>query len=161
MQKNLDWRNISCLMLDVDGVCTSGHLHYTENGETIKVFHVLDGHGIKSLLKAGIEVAIISGRKSIIVQNRFTELGVKFIYQGQHNKLPAYNEILTKLNITSASVAYIGDDTPDLPLIKTSKIGITVPNAHFSIKKTADMICHNTGGNGAVREICDLILAAK
>ena len=160
MEQNLDWKSIKCLILDVDGICTSGHLHYTEKGETLKIFNVLDGHGIKSLISQNIHVAIISGRKSSIVTNRFTELGVELIYQGQTNKLPAYNEILKKLNTNSDKIAYMGDDIPDAPLIKKSKIGITVPNAHSYIKKIADIICIKSGGDGAVREISDLILAA-
>ena len=159
-EQNLDWKNIQCLILDVDGICTSGHLHYTEKGESIKIFNVLDGHGIKSLLSKKINVAIISGRKSKIVTNRFSELGVEWIYQGQTNKLPAYNEILKKLNLTSDQVAYMGDDLPDAPLIEKSHIGITVPNAHCYIRKIADIICKKNGGDGAVREISDLILAA-
>jgi 3-deoxy-D-manno-octulosonate 8-phosphate phosphatase (KDO 8-P phosphatase) len=159
--QSLSWHKIKCLILDIDGVCTTGQLHYSEHGESIKTFNVLDGQGIRNLLQNNKHVAIISGRNSKIVTARFRPLGVKHIYQNQSDKTPAYLDILKKLNITDQQIAYIGDDTPDLPLITRSQIGITVPNGHPSAKLAANFICQNHGGNGAVREICDLILAAK
>ena len=152
------WNKVRCLILDVDGICTDGSLLYGPNGETIKRFYALDGHGIKLLLKNNIQVAIISGRDSAITSQRFSELGVQHIYQGKSDKTPAFKDLLQKLQLNEKHVAYMGDDIPDIPLLKAALIGISVPKAHPEAKKHSDFICTQDGGYGAVREIADLIL---
>jgi 3-deoxy-D-manno-octulosonate 8-phosphate phosphatase (KDO 8-P phosphatase) len=143
------------LALDVDGVMTDGSVFFTALGDEIKSFNILDGQGIKSLLVNDIEVAVITGRISPLTEKRARDLGIKHITQGREDKL------CEKLNITPKEVAYIGDDLPDLSAIKLVNVGFTVPNAHPYIRKHADYCTSLKGGEGAVREVCDLILCAK
>lgn len=152
---------IRCLILDVDGVLTDGRLYFNEQGEVVKVFHAQDGLGIKLLQQAGITVAIISGRNSPIVQKRAEELAIAHIYQGQENKLPALEQLMMKLGLTDEQFAYVGDDLPDLPLIQRVGLGIAVANAVAAVKKHALWQTQRSGGDGAVREVCDFLLEAQ
>jgi len=152
---------IRLLILDVDGVMTDGRLHYDANGKENKVFHAHDGHGIKKIMKHGIEVAVISGRKSRAVATRLTELGITRVYLGQEAKQEAFEAILASLSIAAEDVACVGDDEPDLPVMARAGIGITVANAHPSVLAAADWCTARKGGQGAVREICDALLAAQ
>jgi len=154
-------KHIKLLILDIDGICTDGKLHFNEKGEAFKSFHVHDGLGISLLQKSGIDVAVISARKSEAVNRRMQALGVKHIYQGNENKALAYKKLLSELNLTDEDVAYAGDDLPDLPLICRAKLGISVPNAIAFVKEHADWITEKSGGQGAVREICEMILQAR
>jgi 3-deoxy-D-manno-octulosonate 8-phosphate phosphatase (KDO 8-P phosphatase) len=154
-------KNIRLLVLDVDGVLTTGALWFTDKGEEIKVFNIYDGFGIKVLLQHGIEVAVISGRKSEAVNKRMAELGVKYVYQGIDYKLPILDELIKELRINYEQVAYIGDDLPDLPLIDTVGFGIAVNNAQPKVLQHAKLVTKTCGGMGAVREVCDLLLATK
>jgi len=149
------------LALDVDGVMTSGAVYFTALGDELKAFNILDGQGIKSMLASGIEVAIITGRTSPLTEKRAKDLGIKHITQGREDKKSALLELCTKLGITLNEVAYVGDDLPDLSAIKAANVGFTVPNAHPFIRKHADYCTTLKGGDGAVREVCDLILCAK
>jgi 3-deoxy-D-manno-octulosonate 8-phosphate phosphatase (KDO 8-P phosphatase) len=149
------------LALDVDGVMTDGSVFFTALGDEIKSFNILDGQGIKSLLVNDIEVAVITGRISPLTEKRARDLGIKHITQGREDKKTALLELCEKLNITPKEVAYIGDDLPDLSAIKLVNVGFTVPNAHPYIRKHADYCTSLKGGEGAVREVCDLILCAK
>lgn len=149
---------IKLLVLDVDGVLTDGKLYFSNAGEELKTFHTLDGHGIKMLQAAGIEVGIITGRNSKIVEHRAQNLGIELLLQGREDKLQALSEILVDQNLDLEDVAYAGDDLPDLGAIEKAGIGFSVPNAHEDVKQGADAITSYQGGNGAVREITDFIL---
>jgi len=152
---------IKLLICDVDGVLSNGKVYYSNQGDEIKSFSIKDGLGIKHLLSNDIQVAIITGRDSKIVTRRATELGITFIYQGKKVKSSAYQEILSKLSITPEQVAHVGDDLPDLPLMQISGLGITVSDGHHFVKEHADWVTESKGGEGAVREIADLLLHAQ
>ena len=152
---------IKLLILDVDGVLTDGGIYFDDNGDEFKRFNALDGHGIKMLLDAGVEVAIISARSSKPVVHRMQALGVKHYYQGQSNKVVAYKELLEKLDLNAHQVAYVGDDVIDLPVMSKVTLPIAVANAHPFVKEHAVLVTQNSGGNGAVREVCDFLLTAQ
>ncbi|CAN5309213.1 3-deoxy-manno-octulosonate-8-phosphatase KdsC [soil metagenome] len=152
---------IRCLILDVDGVLTDGKLYFNEQGEVAKAFSVQDGLGIKLLQQVGITVAIISGRNSPIVQRRAEELAITHIYQGQENKLPALELLLIKLCLTHEQCAFVGDDLPDLPIIQCVGLGIAVANAVAVVKQHALWQTQRSGGEGAVREVCDFLIEAQ
>ncbi|WP_019614384.1 3-deoxy-manno-octulosonate-8-phosphatase KdsC [Psychromonas ossibalaenae] len=149
---------IKLLICDVDGVFSDGRIYLGNQGEELKAFHTKDGFGIKAILNIGINVAIITGRQSNIVENRMKALGVPYIFQGQEDKLTVYQSLLTTLNLTPQQVAYIGDDMVDLPVIRDCGLGIAVQDAHPLVSQGADLITHVNGGFGAVREVCDLFL---
>ncbi len=153
--------SVRLLVCDVDGVLSDGLIYMGNDGEELKTFHTHDGFGIKALLNAGIQVAVITGRSSAIVQRRMQALGVQHIYQGQGDKMPAYDDLLNKLALTPEQTAYIGDDVIDLPVMHHAALGIAVKNAHPLVQQKADWITRTRGGYGAVREACDLILQAQ
>lgn len=153
--------DIRLLVLDVDGVLTDGRLYFSARGEETKVFHVRDGAGIVQLRNAGLQIAVISGRNSAAVERRMHELGVTWVKQGIDNKLAALHELLEVLAIGPQAVACVGDDTPDLPLLETARLGVAVADAHPAVKAAAHYVTQNAGGRGAVREVCDLILQAR
>ena len=152
---------IKLLLLDVDGVLTDGRLYFSNTGEELKTFHSLDGHGIKMLKNAGIEVGIITGRTSKIVEHRAANLGIDLLFQGREDKLEATQEIVSNLNLKLEQVAYAGDDLPDLPAIQQVGIGFSVPNGHIDVQNGAAAITEKIGGSGAVREITDFILKSQ
>lgn len=154
-------KNISLLICDVDGVFSDGRIYMGNQGEELKTFHTRDGYGIKSLMNAGVEIAIITGRRSAIVENRMAALGIKHVYQGQDDKLTAYKDIKTKLNIAPQNTAYIGDDLIDWPVMEHVGLSVCVADGHPLLAKRAQFTTRINGGYGAVREVCDLILAAK
>lgn len=149
---------IKLLICDVDGVFSDGRIYLGNQGEELKAFHTKDGFGIKAILNAGINVAVITGRQSHIVESRMQALGVPYIYQGKEDKLSVYQSLLAKLSLASDEVAYIGDDVVDLPVIKDCGLGIAVQDAHPLVQQEADLITFTRGGFGAVREVCDLFL---
>lgn len=151
--------DIRLLVLDVDGVLTDGRLYFSAGGETLKAFHVRDGAGMVQLRRAGIEIAIISGRNSPMVSTRMQELGVSLVYQGIHDKLACLQEVLNLARITPQALACVGDDTPDLPMLKTARLAVAVADAHPTVRAAADWVTTQPGGLGAVREVCDLLLA--
>lgn len=153
--------DIRLLVLDVDGVLTDGRLYFSARGEETKVFHVRDGAGIVQLRKAGVQIAVISGRNSAAVERRMHELGVTWVKQGIDNKLAALHELLEVLAIGPQAVACVGDDTPDLPLLEAARLGVAVADAHPAVKAAAHYVTQNAGGLGAVREVSDLILQAR
>jgi 3-deoxy-D-manno-octulosonate 8-phosphate phosphatase (KDO 8-P phosphatase) len=153
--------DIRLLVLDVDGVLTDGRLYFTARGEEMKCFHVRDGAGIVQLQRAGIQIAVISGRESKAVERRMNELGVTWIRQGISDKLAALRELLDILGLTTQQTACIGDDTPDLPLLEVARLAATVADAHPTVKSRAHFIAQSPGGMGAVREVCDLILESQ
>lgn len=153
-------QKIRLLILDVDGVLTDGRIYIDDDGTEFKAFHTQDGVGIKMLLETGIEIAVISGRQSSAVDHRMRSLGVKYVVQGQSDKLLSYQELKTTLLLKDEEVAYIGDDLPDLLVMQMVGFNIAVADAHESIKKNAHYVTKLPGGKGAVREICDLIIKA-
>lgn len=152
---------IKGVIFDVDGVFTNGLLYFNNDGEYLRAFHVQDGLGVKNLIKLGYKVGIISAKSSAMVQLRLKALGITDLFLGCENKVPAYENLIQQWGLDTHQIAYIGDDLPDLPLIMRSGFGATVKNANFYVKNHADYITQETGGNGAVREICDLILCAQ
>ena len=149
------------LALDVDGVMTDGSVYFSAQGDELKAFSILDGQGIKALMKHNVEVAIITGRTSPLTARRAKDLGIRNILQGREDKKIALGELSDALSIPFEQIAYVGDDLPDLSAITSVNLGITVPNAHQFIKDHADYCTKTPGGLGAVREVSDLILEAK
>lgn len=154
-------RAIKLLVLDVDGVLTDGRLWYGNSGEELKAFNIQDGLGIKLLQRAGVDVAIITGRTSQLVTRRGTELGIKHIVQGREDKLVALRGLAAELNLELDEIAYAGDDLPDLSAIAAVGLGIAVANALPYVAQRAAYKTARSGGDGAVREICDLIMQAQ
>lgn len=152
---------IRLAVFDVDGVFTDGRLHYGPQGEQLKLFHVRDGHGIKSLRAAGIEVAVISGRSSPIVAARMAELGVTHVQQGVDDKLPALEALLAQLGVTAAECSYCGDDDPDLAPMRRVGLAVAPADAHPAVRAIAAWVLTAKGGRGAVRELCDAVLEAR
>lgn len=152
---------IRLLTLDVDGVFTDGSLYFSSAGESLKAFSTLDGLGVKLAMGAGIEIAIITGRQSDMVSIRAANLGIKHVVQGCEEKLDAAIGIADTLGLSLDQVAHVGDDLPDLPLMNRAALGITVPNAHPFMAQHADYCTRSSGGRGAVREACDLLLEAQ
>ncbi|MCP4320774.1 MAG: 3-deoxy-manno-octulosonate-8-phosphatase KdsC [Psychromonas sp.] len=157
-ENHLRARQIKLLICDVDGVFSDGRIYLGDQGEELKAFHTKDGFGMKAIMQIGIEIAIITGRKSNIVENRMSALGVTYIKQGIENKLNVYHSLLKELNLNADEVAYIGDDVVDLPVMQACGLGIAVCDAHPLVLQGADLITKTNGGFGAVREICDLFL---
>lgn len=154
---------VKMLVLDVDGILSDGKIIYDANGIETKAFSVKDGVGIKALNKYGIKTAIITGRSSPMVTKRATEIGIDYVVQGRDDKLIALQELLQELQekgeqITAADCAYMGDDLPDIKALQTVGFAASVPNAHLEVINRVDMVTSHVGGDGAVREVCDLIL---
>jgi 3-deoxy-D-manno-octulosonate 8-phosphate phosphatase (KDO 8-P phosphatase) len=152
---------IELLILDVDGVLTDGRLYFAARGETLKVFHVRDGHGIKLLQRAGVAVAAISGRRSSALSARMRELDVVHVVQGCNDKVAALLRLTRRLGIEPLRCACLCDDTPDLPLMAAVGVAGAVADAHPVVLSAAHWIARTTGGRGAVRELCDAILRAR
>jgi 3-deoxy-D-manno-octulosonate 8-phosphate phosphatase (KDO 8-P phosphatase) len=152
---------IRLAVFDVDGVFTDGRLHYGAGGEVAKVFHVRDGHGIKRLRAAGVEVAVISGRSSPIVAARMAELGVAHVHQGSDDKLPVLEALLARLGVPAEACCYCGDDEPDLAPMRAVALSVAPADAHASVRAVADWVLAAPGGRGAVRELADGLLAAR
>jgi 3-deoxy-D-manno-octulosonate 8-phosphate phosphatase (KDO 8-P phosphatase) len=153
--------DIQLLILDVDGVLTDGRLYFGSQGEALKVFHVRDGHGIKLLLAAGVQVAAFSGRRSAATAARLRELGVATVIQGCRDKLLALNKLSKRLKLDPLNCACIVDDTPDLALMSAVGLAAAVADAHPIVLSAAHWIARSPGGLGAVRELCDAILRAR
>jgi 3-deoxy-D-manno-octulosonate 8-phosphate phosphatase (KDO 8-P phosphatase) len=152
---------VRLLVLDVDGVLTDGRLFYGARGESLKVFHVRDGHGIKQVTAAGITVAIISGRKSAALARRARELGIRHVTQGVSDKLAALTRLAKARSIPLEHCACVGDDTPDTPMLGAAGLAIAVADAHRDALAVADLVTTRSGGQGAVREVCDWLLDAR
>ncbi len=153
--------HIRLAVFDVDGVLTDGRLWYSDDGRELKSFHVRDGLGLKRLLANGVEVAIITARLSPIVTERTAELGIAHVYQGQDDKLACLERLLHALGIDAKDAAYTGDDLPDLAPMQRAGLAIAVADAHAAVRTRAHWNTGSAGGRGAVREVCDLILAAQ
>lgn len=153
--------HIRLAVFDVDGVLTDGRLWFAPDGRELKAFHVHDGLGMKRLMACGIEVAIITGRRSLVVTERMAELGVAHVYQGQDDKRACLDGLCHALGIGHAAVAYTGDDLPDLPAMRVAGLAIAVANARPEVASQSHWQTCSRGGCGAAREVCDLLLAAQ
>jgi 3-deoxy-D-manno-octulosonate 8-phosphate phosphatase (KDO 8-P phosphatase) len=145
---------------DVDGVFTDGRFYLSDDGVETKAFSTQDGFGIRQLLKAGVAVAVISGRRSGAVERRMAELGVEHVIQGCADKPAAFDELAGKLGIEAADCVYVGDDIPDLPLLSKVGYSIAVANAVSAVRDFCDYTTEAPGGQGAVREVCELVLSS-
>ncbi len=154
-------KQIKLVIFDVDGVLTDGGLYFTDDGREIKKFNVKDGLGISILVKKGIEVAVITGRSSVIVAERMKSLGVNHVYQGRMNKLETYENLKVAMNITDEQAAFVGDDIIDLPIMRSCSLSVAVADAHDEVKNQAALILDKCGGMGAARDVCDLIMQAQ
>lgn len=152
---------VRLLILDVDGVMSDGLIYMGNNGEELKAFNVRDGYGLRCILTSGIEVAIITGRKAKLLEDRCHTLGISHLYQGQSDKLIAYNQLLSELELTASQVAYVGDDLIDWPVMEQVGLSVAVADAHPLLLPKADYVTRIQGGRGAVREVCDLILMSQ
>lgn len=149
------------MAFDVDGVLTNGDLYFTPNGDEIKVFSSLDGHGLKMLKEAGVEVAIITGRKSEMVAKRAANLGITHLFQGVEDKRAVMRDLRSQLDLSADHCGYMGDDVVDLPILRACGFSATVADGHDFVKAHVDYITRKSGGAGAVREVCDFILTAQ
>jgi 3-deoxy-D-manno-octulosonate 8-phosphate phosphatase (KDO 8-P phosphatase) len=152
---------IRMLVVDVDGVLTDGKLYFDHAGNELKAFNTRDGLGMKALQRFGIEVAVITGRKSEAVAHRMTQLGIKHVYQGREDKLDAFLDLLRITGLDAQQVCFAGDDWIDLPVLLRAGLAVSVADAEDQVKQQVHWITGRNGGDGAVREICNLILAAQ
>ena len=152
---------IRLLVLDVDGVLTDGRLYYGARGQTLQAFHVRDGHGIKAVLAAGIQVTVISGRRSRGVVLRCRELGIHEVHQGVADKLACLSAICRRLKIPMRDCAAIGDDSADSPVLRATGVSYAVADAHADARRAATHVTRLQGGCGAVREVCDALLVRR
>lgn len=152
---------IRLLVLDVDGVLTDGRLYFGARGEILKVFHVRDGHGIKQLQAAGVEIAVISGRSAGAVVRRCRDLGIRHVIQGADDKLAAFRRLCARLGVSAPQCACVGDDLPDVPVMLAAGLSFAVADAHPAARRVAHHVTSLAGGYGAVREVCDRLLAAR
>ena len=152
---------IRLAIFDVDGVLTDGRLYFMPDGTAIKSFNTLDGHGIKMLIASGVEVAIISGRKSPLVERRAANLGIKHLIQGREDKLTALAELREIVPVEMHEIAFLGDDLPDLPVIRRAGLGMAVATADTFVREHAHGVTRAAGGAGAAREFCELIMRAQ
>lgn len=147
-------------LFDVDGVLTDGRITLGDDGQEYKAFNVRDGHGLKMLMGAGIEVAILTGRRSRAVAHRMAELGIHEVIQGQTDKRAAFEDLLQRRGLGPEEVAYTGDDVIDLPILRRAGLAVAVADAHPLVRRHAHWITTHPGGRGAVRELCEAILEA-
>ena len=159
MQEEL--KKIKLLLLDVDGVLTDGKIIYDDQGLETKFFNVKDGMGIRLLIKCGLDVGIITGRRSRVVEHRCANLGIEKVYQGVSNKATTFKKIIAESALSEREVAYMGDDLPDLPLFDIVGLPIAVADACDLVRKKARIVTRAGGGQGAVREVCEMILKAQ
>lgn len=154
-------RGVRLLVLDVDGVLTDGRLYYGDDGVEVKAFHIHDGLGLRMLMASGVQVAIITGRSSRAVELRAANLGIAHVQQQVGDKLAAFEQLLSRLGLSTASAAAMGDDLPDLPVLHRCRFAACVPEAPAVVRRYAHYVTHRPGGAGAVREVCELLLAAQ
>lgn len=152
---------IKLVLFDVDGVLTDGSLFYGDDGQEYKAFNSRDGHGMVMLQKSGVQIGIITGRTSEVVRLRMEGLGVGLVYQGQRDKLPAYEELKAHLGLTDEQVAYVGDDVVDLPVMLRVGLAIGVADAHALVRERTHWCTSAPGGRGAAREVCEFIMQAQ
>ena len=156
-----EFADIRLLVMDVDGVMTDGKIIYTSDGQELKSFNIKDGIGIKRAQASGIETAIITGRTSPMVERRARELGIAHLVQGREDKLAALSDLVDQMNLSLDQVAYIGDDLPDLTAIESVRLGACPADAATEVKSKANWVSTRGGGDGCVRELCDLLVSHK
>lgn len=156
-----DAQNLRLMAFDVDGVMTDGRIYFTQEGEAIKVFHTLDGHGLKKLAASGVVLAIITGRNTPMVAKRAADLGIAHVIQGREDKGVALADLAGQLGVAPHETGYAGDDEPDVSALQWAQLSFAPANAHDCAKQAADHHTLRRGGDGAVREICDAILAQR
>ena len=154
-------KQIKMVILDVDGVLTAGEIIYSDTGDQIKIFNVKDGIGIRLLKAAGLEVGIITGRQGKALQHRCENLGIELVFDGVVDKAKALVQVTEQTGVTQNAMAYIGDDLPDLPVMKSVALALAVADAHEMVKACAHMVTDAPGGKGAVREVSEAILKAQ
>ncbi len=154
-------KSIRLALFDVDGVLTDGNIYIDSNGAELKVFNTHDGHGIRMLQHNGIEVGVITGRRSKALEYRMQDLKIKHVYQGCKDKFIVFQELLSKLNLDEQQTAFVGDDIVDLQIMSRCGLAIAVANAHTFVKQHAHWETSARGGQGAVREVCELLLDAQ
>lgn len=154
-------KKIKLLILDVDGVLTDNRLIYGDDGQEYKAFYTRDGHGMVLLQKSGVDIAIITGRKSALVTKRMQDLKVKHVHQGVPDKLPTFLNLVDELGIEMSEIAYVGDDILDLPILTRIGLSVTPADGDFEVKSRVDYISHFKGGQGCVREVCEMIMRSQ
>lgn len=154
-------RRLRLMAFDVDGVMTDGRLYYGPEGETFKVFDSQDGHGLKRLAASGVTLAIITGRNSPMVAKRAADLGIVHVIQGREDKGQALAELAARLQIARDACGYMGDDEPDVSALTWAGLSFSVAGGHASAQAVSHRVTRASGGRGAVREVCDLLLAAR
>ncbi|MBU0498570.1 MAG: 3-deoxy-manno-octulosonate-8-phosphatase KdsC [Gammaproteobacteria bacterium] len=152
---------IRLVIFDVDGVLTDGSLFYGDDGQEYKAFNSKDGHGMVMLRNCGIRIGIITGRSSEVVRIRMAGLGIEQVYQGQKDKLPAYEQMKADLGLSDEAIAYVGDDVVDLPVMSRAGLSIAVADAHELVCERADWRTSAGGGKGAAREVCELLMRSQ
>jgi len=157
-KKKINFKDIQLLVLDVDGVLTDGSLVINADGSESKTFNALDGHGIKMWRRAGLKVAFLSGRKSEPTAHRAKQIGADFCLEECHDKLEAFENLIRQAGLSAEQTAFIGDDLPDLPVIRCAGFSAAVANAVEQARKSADYVTKKSGGSGAVREVIEYIL---
>jgi 3-deoxy-D-manno-octulosonate 8-phosphate phosphatase (KDO 8-P phosphatase) len=152
---------IKCLICDIDGVLTDGLIYIDNNNNESKAFNIQDGLGLKLLMAAGIEIAVITGAQNAVIDHRMKQLDIRHYFKGQINKQAAYATLKSRLNLPDDAFAYVGDDLPDLPIMKQVGLSVAVSNAVHPVKEIASWSTELHGGRGAVREVCDFLLNAQ
>jgi 3-deoxy-D-manno-octulosonate 8-phosphate phosphatase (KDO 8-P phosphatase) len=152
---------IRLMIFDVDGILTDGSLHFGAEGEVLKTFNVLDGHGIKLLQQSGVATAIVSARRSPIVARRAADIGITQIHQGVHDKRSAFEQLMAHNKIGPEACGFAGDDIIDLPILMRAGFAASVPNGHAEVRARVHYVTQAGGGRGAARELCDFILRAQ
>jgi 3-deoxy-D-manno-octulosonate 8-phosphate phosphatase (KDO 8-P phosphatase) len=154
-------RKIKLVAFDVDGIMTDGTLFLADDGQEYKGFNSLDGHGLKMLKSSGVELAIITGRNSRVVEHRAKNLGIAIVHQGAHDKLTVYQALCRELDLDCEATAYMGDDVVDLPVMRRAGLAITVPAAPELVKAHSHYTTTREAGRGAVREACEFLMRAQ
>ena len=154
-------RNVRLMAFDVDGVLTDGTLYVAGEGEELKAFNILDGHGLRMLRDAGVQLAILSGRESRAVTRRAQELGIQHVHQGLAEKLPAFEALLARTGLDPDRCGFVGDDYPDLPVLLRCGFAASVPGAPEAVRSRVHYVTRAAGGRGAVRELCEFVLDAQ
>ncbi len=154
-------RAIRLVIFDVDGVLTDGRLYFGDDGQEYKAFYSKDGLGMKMLMKSGVEIGIITARNTRLVAHRMENLGISHLYQGQADKVPAFESMVERLGITPQQVAYVGDDLIDLPVMERVGLAVAVADAHREVIRRSHWVTPNPGGLGGARDLCDLVMAAQ
>ena len=154
-------KKIKLLILDVDGVLTDNRLYYSNDGNEMKSFYTRDGHGMVMLRKSGVDMAIITGRESKLLEKRASDLKIKYLYQGVPDKLPSFMDLCEKLGLAMDEIAYIGDDILDLPILMRIGLSVTPADGEPEVKSRVDYVSQFEGGKGVAREVCEMIMKAQ